>query len=206
MSIYALGVDQGIANCGYGIVVLGDDDSIIVLESGTLITKADKDLPERLDYIFTELEKLAIKYPINIIGCEKLFFNPNGNKENKKRNKSASIVYTNMASALVFLLGAKVDTVVKDFVPGTIKKYITGNGNASKDEVKEGIKLYLDKSMNVKTEHQSDGIAIAITSAKYYKDNESIILNPEPKKSKGNDKIVTYIPIKYRKELLFHAA
>jgi len=170
-SIIGIGIDQGIANCGYGLVKLDANDQIHVLDSGTIITESSEMLPQRILLLYEKITSLIheTEIPISIIGCEKLFFNPVQKKTGKpQRNKSASIVYTNMATGLLCLIAGQQGVPLKEFVPGTVKKYVAGHGRADKELVEESILQYLDYVP--KTSHESDGIAIGITAVKYYRE------------------------------------
>lgn len=109
-------------------------------------------------------------YPeTSIIGTESLFVN---NFKNGGRNKSAAIVTTNMITGVIMLLGAKHKKLVKQYTPGTVKKYITGAGDASKGSVEENLSHIIQKSdVTIEADHQSDAIAIAWTSSMDVMDN-----------------------------------
>jgi crossover junction endodeoxyribonuclease RuvC len=181
-SIIGIGIDQGIANCGFSIVKLTGEE-VIVLKSGIIETNSKLTLPQRMTLIYSLLIDLVEVYQPEIIGCEKLFFNPRqkASPDGKKgRNKSASIVLTNMATGVINLIAGKKQIVLQEFVPGTVKKYVAGNGRASKEEVIAAVN-YLLRRDNVK-EHEADATAIAITAVKFYRDTKGVI--PEKKKKK----------------------
>lgn len=171
-SIIGFGIDQGIANCGYAVVELTPENEVIVLSHGTITTKSDKPLPSRILQIYEMINDLANEYNGDILSCERLFFSP---KQKTGRNKSASIMYTNMATGVIFLLAEQQGLFFKDFVPGTVKKYLTGSGRATKEEIEESIKKYLGDNVVIKTEHESDAIAIGITAVMYYKDFKRVL-------------------------------
>ena len=117
--IISIGIDQGIASCGYSVVKLTDDD-IEILVSGTIKTPSKDTFGKRLNSIYQKILSLATDYKANIIGCEKLFFNPQMKGTN--RNKSASMMHTNMATAVLHLISDDTKIPIVDFVPGTVKK------------------------------------------------------------------------------------
>lgn len=196
-SIFAIGVDQGIANCGIALVELTASDEVIVLKSGTIKTSSDKELSMRISTIYQIINQLCNDYNVSILGCEKLFFSPaqKSTTNGKGRNKSASIVYTNMATGVLYLLAGENHLHIKEFVPGTVKKYVAGHGRASKEDVKEaviGIVEKLDKA--IETEHEADAIAIGITAVKFKKELMKKGLEREekpikPKKAETKEKI-----------------
>jgi crossover junction endodeoxyribonuclease RuvC len=183
-SIIGVGIDQGIANCGFSVVELTPNDDIHVLTSGTIKTSSDEELSSRIQHIYHTINQLAKEYNTSILGCERLFYNSEEkSEENKKRrNKSASIVYTNMVTGILYLIAGENNMIIQEFVPGTVKKYVAGKGNASKEEVADNLQKILGIDKKFKTNHEADAIAIGITAVKYYKELEI-------KKMKTNKKI-----------------
>lgn len=196
-SIIGIGIDQGIANCGYSVVKLREDDELEVLTSGTIVTKSTYPLSQRCLILFNEIKSLVEEYGAEIIGCEKLFFNPRQSDKKGGRNKSASIVYTNMATGLLYLIAGQYQIPIKEFVPGTVKKALTGNGRAEKEEVEEAVikavvhtKEITEPNLNpLKTSHESDAVAIGITTVKYFQNNKDEVLkehkHKKPRIKKG---------------------
>lgn len=168
--ILAFGIDQGLANLGYSIIEISYDENYDeigtkTIEFGTKKTKSSVDKNKRLLELFDFIIKKTKEYNFNIISCEKLFFNT---KMNNGRNKSASIMDTQMVSGLVCLSSGEANVKFKDFVPGTIKKFITGSGKAKKEDIKKALDDYcLSQEINPKTEHEFDAIGIALTGGRY---------------------------------------
>lgn len=130
------------------------------MESGVLTTEASSSMSERILYLYDQLEALMNRYPqISVIGTESLFVN---SFKTGGRNKSASIVATNMVTGALFLLSARKQTVIKQYTPGSVKKYITGAGDASKTSVEDSLANTIKlNAIEIKANHQSDAIAIA---------------------------------------------
>lgn len=176
MEIIALGIDQGLANLGFGIINLTLDKNdvetdIKLIDSGTRNTSSKDELQKRLLEIYSMINELNLKYNANVIGCEKLFFNP-FQKQKGGRNKSASIMITNMVSGIIFLVAGENKLFIKDFTPGTVKKYVAGSGRATKDDVIKAIYDFCSKQgVTLKTDHEADAISIGITVARYYVNN-----------------------------------
>lgn len=181
-TIYALGIDQGYANLGFSIVKYNIlEDKTEILDVKGLTTPASKCLNKRiLDiYDFTRSLLLDSEYGkmVDVLGCEKLFYNQpmKVNKDNELkatfilRNKSASILKTNMVTGILYLISAELDKEIFEYPPTTVKKHIVGNGRSSKEELNKNLNTIIeDSGLEVKTDHQSDSIGIAITTAKEY--------------------------------------
>ena len=88
-----LGIDQGLASCGYGIIQFKETKKGIVFEKvldyGVIKTTTKNTTPERLVYIHEKLTNLVDTYKPKAIACERLFYSSPGKG---KRKKSASII------------------------------------------------------------------------------------------------------------------
>lgn len=161
------------------------DGEISVLKSGTIETNSTLPLPRRMNLLYSLITNLVDTYHPVIIGCEKLFFNPMQRKSadgKKGRNKSAAIVYTNMATGLLCLIAGQNQIELQEFVPGTVKKYVAGSGKAQKEDVEEAIRHLLKGDGKILS-HETDAIAIAITAVRAYAAQlESPVVKPKRKK------------------------
>lgn len=73
---YFLGIDPGSGTLGYGIVQkIGPHLSII--DYGVIQTRPHAPLSDKLIEMADDLEILLERYPINVVGIEKLFFGKN---------------------------------------------------------------------------------------------------------------------------------
>lgn len=163
-----LGVDIGLANCGYAFVK-GTPDNPIVIDSGVISTTSEDSLEYRIQQIYKKMkEKIDVYNPVKMV-LERLFHNAPSHsmgKSGRVRNKSASILYTNMVSGIMLLLSAEKQMAWEDMVVGSWKKAYISKGNASKEEVKD-VSLVLagkEKMMN----DESDAIGIAVAALKKY--------------------------------------
>lgn len=187
-SIIGIGIDQGIANCGFSVIELTENNEPIVLKSGIIETPSSITLPERMTLLYSLLAELVTTYQPIIIGCERLFFNPprkSAQGDGKKgRNKSASIITTNMATGIIHLIAGQKQVLLQDFVPGTVKKYVAGSGRANKEDVIAAV-IHLLGREDVK-EHEADATAIGITAVRHYRNTKGVV--PLKKKRKPKKK------------------
>lgn len=162
-NIIALGIDQGIANVGFGLTQIGKDGQEEILHSGVFVTTTKHSEEKRICMIYEFINTLIASYNVKVIGLEKLFFNPV--LKGEKRNKSADILRTQKVTGVVFLSAAQHDLPISDFTPGTVKKYVAGHGRASKDDViKEIEKIAKRCGFKLKTNHEADAIGISLTA------------------------------------------
>jgi len=162
-----LGIDQGIANMGYSIL---EDDKLITY--GCINTTSKDFLEERFFIIYSRIKKIIEEYKPEVICCEKLFYT---SPKEGNRNKSASIIYTNMITGVLAALCGEFEIELRMFVPSKVKKAVCDNGKAEKDEMITKIKsLYTVESDKTKYEHVCDSIAIAFTCYVENKENPEI--------------------------------
>lgn len=67
--------------------------------------------------------------------------------------------------ALIIMVAEQKDIPYFKYVPTTIKKNVTGNGRASKEEVADAVRGFFP-NMKFRTNDESDAVAIAITGAR----------------------------------------
>lgn len=173
-----MGIDQGIANLGYCIIEENDETKkTTLLFYGLITTKPKIPQPKRIVEIVDKLMEIVKTYQPEELVCEKLFCNPPKPKGTEKgRNKSASIVSTNIVSGLISYIAGKNDKDFVDISPMTVKKLITGFGKSQKEVVRENVLELYPELKDVKlTEHTIDSIAIATARIK-----QKIELEEEP--------------------------
>lgn len=158
-----LGVDQGLASCGIGIIEFKELTNGTIKKNKiclykTIKTYPKKTVPDRLLDIFNELKSLVELYKPEYIGCEQLFYTPN---RKGQRNKSSSILNTNMVTGLIFLIAGIYQLKIKTLVPGTVKLQITNNGKADKILMMNTICEILNLDIKELTEHSADALCIA---------------------------------------------
>lgn len=166
-NIYSLGIDQGYANLGFAVIRYNiHKDKYYVIEFGTITTNSKDEIQDRLCVIYDKLNIILNKYDFDMVACERLFTTSGRDADgNKVRNKSVSIVRTNMSTGIIYLLASQHQLRINDFPPTTVKKQLTGNGKADKDEIIKVVeKLITKQGLTVKTNHESDAIAIGITA------------------------------------------
>lgn len=142
-----MGIDQSMTHTGFTIVKkdLSGQGKHEILFSRGISTKPDASLEVRMFYIKKELEEAIDKYKPEVICLESLAFR-NAASNNGKVLAGLYFVIIN----LLFEKGLNYFVInIK-----TLKKVITGNGNASKEEMEkalhEEVKMKLSEVSGVK--------------------------------------------------------
>ncbi len=172
-----LGIDPGSRICGFGVVEK-DKSSIKLVEYGIVKLDAKHDkLEQRLVEIYLRLKQVIIRTKPDTTAIESLFFAKN----------VQSLVKLAHARGVAVLAAAEADLPISEYSPREIKKSVTGNGNASKEQVQFMVKTILGFSETPESFDVTDALAVAIChairsdsptkSAKSWK--EYIELNPD---------------------------
>ncbi len=120
---------------------------------GTITTSKDKTLVQRLSQIFEETKEVIEKYKPDEMAVENLYF---------CRNQKTAI---NVAQAMgvVKLAGQERNLAVSGYSPTNIKTAIVGHGRAQKQQVEFMVKQILNLKGEIKPDHASDAVAVALT-------------------------------------------
>ncbi|WP_341815217.1 crossover junction endodeoxyribonuclease RuvC [Wolbachia endosymbiont (group B) of Aricia artaxerxes] len=152
--IKIIGLDPGISKTGWAIINLEEKNSIEFLGGGAISTDSKLGTGERLHIIFEELKKVISLYSPNEAAVEKIFVN-------KNPKSSLTLGY---ARAIAILILRMTDLPMNEYDANYIKKSITGNGHADKDQIIFMVKQIV-KNLNIKCHHTADALATAICHA-----------------------------------------
>jgi len=155
MTKIILGIDPGIADTGYGVIQVQNDNRLLCLDYGSIKTKANEPLPERLEKMAGELEKIIKKYKPELVSVEQLFFYNNA--------KTAFMV--GQARGVVLLISRQHKIPIVEFTPLQIKQAVSTYGQASKLQVQRMVKMILNLKELPKPDDAADGLAAAICAA-----------------------------------------
>lgn len=149
-----LGIDPGLANTGWGVVDY-QNARYRPVSFGTIATKASDDLQTRLSVIAEDLKTIAIKYNVEVVAMEEIFFT---------KNISSAIPVAKVIGA-ISLLFAQMKLKVNLYSPPQIKLAVTGIGNADKNQVQQMVKILLSLKEIPKSDHAADALADCICYA-----------------------------------------
>lgn len=149
-----LGIDPGIARCGWGIITI-NNSQLTVNNFGCVETKAREGVERRLLIIYKEIIKLITKYKPDAIAIEELFFTNNA--------KTAFIV--GEARGVIILASATQNIPVSTYTPLQVKLGITGYGRAEKNQIGQMVKTLLKLKEIPKPDDVADALAVALTHA-----------------------------------------
>ncbi len=149
-----LGVDPGLTRTGWGAIAC-HKGCVEMLEYGTVSTDTKTQFPARLAHIYSELHMVADRFQPDFFAVEDVIYAANVKIALKLGHARGSIL----------LVAAHSQIPVASYSPKEIKQSVTGNGNASKDQVQRMVQVILNVAP-LKTFHDaSDALATAICHA-----------------------------------------
>ncbi|HEY5493647.1 MAG TPA: crossover junction endodeoxyribonuclease RuvC [Candidatus Anoxymicrobiaceae bacterium] len=146
-----LGVDPGITNTGYGLVV-EEAGTLSAGRHGAIKTHSKADMSQRLDTIYTESKKVILELSPDVVVLEQLFFNTN--------QKTATAV--SQARGVILLACNHAGAGWAEYTPLQVKQAVVGNGNATKEQVQYMVTMLLRLPEPPETLHACDALAMAI--------------------------------------------
>ena len=146
-----LGIDPGTNLMGFGVIkVIGSN--ITMLDVGVLNMKKDKELGVRLRMIYQKMIELIEQHLPDELAIEAQFFGQN----------VQSMLKLGKAQGVAIAAALSRDIPYEEYAPKKIKMSITGNGNASKEQVAKML-CHILKNKNITDSlDASDALATAI--------------------------------------------
>lgn len=148
------GIDPGYARLGYGLIEQVGN-SFKAITYGVITTKAELPSADRLQKIYHHLMELIDRYQPEVMAVEELFFNKNVN----------TAIQVGQARGVALLTGAHAKIAVYEYTPLQVKQGVVGYGRASKDQVRQMVKILLNLSELPQKADSADALAVAICHA-----------------------------------------
>ncbi|HID93000.1 MAG TPA: crossover junction endodeoxyribonuclease RuvC [bacterium (Candidatus Stahlbacteria)] len=142
-----LGVDTGIRSAGYAVL----NKRRKIIDYGVLKTSNSSSLEERLMMIYKGLKKVIAKNKPDIAVYERIFYQKN----------PSTLILMAQARGVLLLAAQELGVKVHEITPAEIKQVITGNGRASKAEVRSKLETILGKKV-AGSYHVSDAVACVL--------------------------------------------
>lgn len=148
-----LGIDPGLCTTGYAVLRFGR--GIHLLDAGTIRSKAADPLPERLAELHRGLIEVIVSHRPEVMGMEEIF----------SHYKHPSTAITMAHARGVLCLAAALSGIrVVSLSASRVKKLVTGNGRASKEQVNGMVRHLLGIREPISPADVTDALAIAIAS------------------------------------------
>ena len=146
-----LGIDPGTTVMGYGLIkVVNNEMKFLLLNE--LDLKKYKDHYLKLKLIFNRTIELIENYHPDELALEAPFFGKN----------VQSMLKLGRAQGVAMAAGLIRETPIFEYSPKKIKMSITGNGNASKEQVAKMLQNIFNFKKIPKNLDSTDGLAVAV--------------------------------------------
>ena len=146
-----LGIDPGTTIMGFGLIKVKDKKMSLILMNELNLTKY-KDHYLKLKLIFERTISLIESYNPDEIAIEAPFFGKN----------IQSMLKLGRAQGVAMAAGLVREIPIQEYSPKKIKISITGNGNASKEQVAKMLQNLLKIEKLPKNLDSTDGLAAAV--------------------------------------------
>jgi|TARA_B100001093_G_scaffold301682_1_gene287743 crossover junction endodeoxyribonuclease RuvC len=146
-----LGIDPGTTIMGFGLIKVKEKKMSLILMNELNLTKY-KDHYLKLKLIFERTISLIESYNPDEIAIEAPFFGKN----------IQSMLKLGRAQGVAMAAGLTREIPIQEYSPKKIKMSITGNGNASKEQVAKMLQSLLKIEKLPKNLDSTDGLAAAV--------------------------------------------
>lgn len=148
-----LGIDPGSKATGYGFIDQ-QGNRLIHLDNGTIFTRSQDALAERLQLIYLGLCELIERFQPQAVAVEQVFLARN----------PASALKLGHARGVALLAGINAGLPVAEYSALQVKSAVVGYGRAGKNQVQQMTKTLLNLP-EIAQEDAADALAVAICHA-----------------------------------------
>jgi len=157
-SIRILGIDPGLTLTGYGCVdVKPRSPDPVLVEGGVFRLKAKAPMPVRLKQLHDDLVQVIDELRPDVMVVEKLFTH--------YKHVRTGILMAH-ARGVVMMVGQAKGLKLSELAVTEIKRAVTGNGHASKQQVQHAVMTQCGLSRPPSPPDVADAIAIALCAAR----------------------------------------
>lgn len=146
-----LGIDPGTNILGYAVIEVRQK-KLILLTIGVLKMKQQSDHPEKLRLIYEKIQAVIELYLPSALAIEAPFYGKNI-QSMLKLGRAQGVA---IAAAIAKGLG------ITEYSPKKIKQSVTGNGNASKEQVAAMLETILNQKLEEENLDATDALATAV--------------------------------------------
>ena len=148
-----LGIDPGTINTGYSILSV-NNFRITLVECGVIKIKS-RNFKEQILEVSVAIDEISKNHKIDEVSIENIFF---------AFNPKTVIKLAQFRGALALKIMQNFGDF-SEYTPLQVKKAVTGNGKATKEQVAFMVKKLLKIKQEIKPLDITDAIAVAITHA-----------------------------------------
>ena len=145
-----LGIDPGSRFCGYGLLQF-EGRKVVAAGCEVIDVSATKDISERLKLLHEQMSAVIHEYKPDMAAVETMFL-----------SKHVKSIFTlGHARGVLLLALAQYQIPLAEYSPREIKKAITGNGNATKQQVRYMVDSIFKLTQKPAKDDAYDALAVA---------------------------------------------
>lgn len=150
-----LGIDPGSSITGYGVIRAEKSDGLRHFNSGCIRTSPNQDFLKRIKHIYDQITIIiSTTHPDHVV-LEDIFFGRN----------VKSAIQLGQARGAAILAALNVQLPVMAYSAKEVKQAVTGNGSASKEQVRHMVSRLLKTDFQKSPMDVTDALAVAICHA-----------------------------------------
>lgn len=146
-----LGVDPGTNLLGFAILEIVDEQPFVV-DLGDIKLSRLPDQQNKLKEIFLQLQEVIERYLPFCVAIEAPFFGKN----------PQSMLKLGRAQGVAMAAAITMGLEITEYSPRKVKQSVTGNGNASKEQVAAMLVHTLGQEIQNKSDDATDALAVAL--------------------------------------------
>lgn len=170
-----LGLDPGSRVTGYGVVERRGSELRLV-GAGLLSAPKGRELGQRLAQLAAEVDTILERYRPQVAVLEKPFHGVN----------SRSLIVLAQARGALLASLARQGVPIRELSPAEIKKALTGNGRASKEQVARMVAMLVSPGGRDLPHDASDAVAVALCYAQGAALKQAIARAEAPSRKRGD--------------------
>jgi crossover junction endodeoxyribonuclease RuvC len=145
-----LGIDPGTNLLGYAILEI-DGSKAKLVTYGVIKLKGEEDHQSKLKEIYLQLQEIIETYLPKQMAIEAPFYAKN----------VQSLIKLGRAQGVAIAAGITMGLRIEEYLPKKVKVAVTGNGNASKEQVAAMLEHILKVKLNAEYLDATDALAVA---------------------------------------------
>ena len=147
-----MGIDPSVNNMGWAVISHNTANNVVSLVDCGLLKPTGCNTSQKAKYIYNELNKVIGRYQPSVLAVEEAF----------KGINAKSALQLSFIRGIAFASAFNHDCCIIEIHPKNLKKYISGSGQATKEQVAFCVKQILNISGEFASSDVSDAAGLAI--------------------------------------------
>ncbi|MEZ6134973.1 MAG: crossover junction endodeoxyribonuclease RuvC [Pirellulaceae bacterium] len=153
MTQTVLGIDPALGTTGYGLIRC-QGNSIELIDAGVVRCRRDRPLEHRLRELHDGIREILEELNPDCFAIEQLY---------SHYDRPTTAILMGHARGVIYLAAAQAGLIVNSYAATQIKKTLTGNGRAPKEQMQFAVKHQLGLATVPEPADVADALAIALT-------------------------------------------